>query len=378
MSTPQVVSGQADLSAEADEVRSEIAAVTRQLFDDKSPMSTVRALANDDLGFSEDVWAALAGLGFVGLEIDERYGGGGMSFAELAAVLREAGRRLTPLPLLSTAVLGAAALQTAGSPAQQAAWLPEIAAGRRRVTIGLGASLIRHDGATVSGRVSGVLDAAHVDGIVMELATSDGPALILVPASDPALTISPVPTYDQTRRLSDVRVDGLRLASTEPLQEADAAATIAWLTDRASTALAVDSAVGAESVLQLTVVYAKQREQFGRPIGSFQAIKHHCSNMLIAVQTARVAANAAVRELPSSPGASTKWASIAKSHAADAYAEVAGQGIFVHGGIGFTWEHDMHLYLKRAKLNQALFGTSAWHRERLARLVIDDEGGTRD
>jgi alkylation response protein AidB-like acyl-CoA dehydrogenase len=378
MSTPHALSAQADLSSEADQVRSEIAAVTRQLFDDKSPMSAVRALADDDLGFSEDVWTALAGLGFVGLEIEERYGGGGMGFAELAVVLCEAGRRLTPLPLLSTAVLGAAALQTAGSPAQQEAWLPEIAAGRRRVVVGLGGSLIRHDGATMSGRVSGVLDAAHADGIIMELATSDGPTLILVPSSDPALTISPSPTYDQTRRLSDVHVEGLSLASTEPLPAPDAASMIAWLTERAATALAVDCAAGAETVLQLTVDYAKQREQFGRPIGSFQAIKHHCANMLIAVQTARVAANAAVREMPLNPGASSRWASIAKSHAADAYAEVAGQGIFVHGGIGFTWEHDMHLYLKRAKLNQALFGTSAWHRERLARLVIDGEGGPHD
>ena len=280
----------------------------------------------------DELWKTAAELGWLGLEIPEAHGGSGMGFDLLAPVLDELGRGLASIPFVSSVVLGAAALRF--SPFGDE-WLPAIASGEKRVAVALDPY---------------VLDAVDADAVLvvaddrMHLAT---------------VTVTAVPTYDVTRRLAEVRVDELGEGFGD-------AALIAWLRERAAVALALDSHGGARRAMEITVEYAKQRMQFGRPIGSFQAVKHHCANMFVAVETTKVAADTAVREIAGEPGHPTRWSSIAKAHAADAYVDVASLGIAVHGGIGFTWEHDMHRFLERARLDQALFGTSAWHRDRIA------------
>jgi alkylation response protein AidB-like acyl-CoA dehydrogenase len=184
------------------------------------------------------------------------------------------------------------------------------------------------------------------------------------------VTVEVLPSIDATRRLCNVTLD---LAVGEDWllgKRGEGRSIIDRVIDRAAAALAVDSVGGAQRVLEMCVDYAKQRMQFGRPIGSFQAIKHRCADMLLLVETSKVASERAAEEIAETPGEPSAAAAIAKAYACDAYAKVGGDGIQTHGGIGFTWEHDIHLYFKRAKLNQVLFGDPAWHRARLASMVL--------
>ncbi|HKE75879.1 MAG TPA: acyl-CoA dehydrogenase family protein [Acidimicrobiales bacterium] len=350
-----------------DDAHAQLRDLARKVFADRSPTTAIRALADDTLGFDPELWRTAAELGFTGLEIGEEHGGAGMSFREAAVVLDEMGRGLVPLPVLSSVVLGTGALLAAGSPAQQAEWLPAMAAGERRLAVAIGPD--RHDVRVAGDRLHGsapfVLDAHAADGLVVQA----GGKLYLVPLPASGVTVTPAPMLDRTRRLADVAFDG---AEVEPMPgSTDGASVVDWLLDRAAAALALDSHGGARRAMEISVEYAKERVQFDRPIGSFQAVKHKCADMLIAVETTRVAADAAARDVAPRPDGPRRWPSIAKAHATDAYAFVAGAGISVHGGIGFTWEHDMHLFVKRAKLDQALFGTPAFHRERYARLLLD-------
>ncbi len=356
-----------------DDVLEQVSTVVAQVFDEQAPIEVARGLAEDAAGTDEGLWRTLGELGFLGLEVGDADGDGALGMAGLAIVLREAGRTLAPVPLLSSVVLGAGILRTAGSPSQRGDWLTGIGSGTRRLTVGFGQGVVR-DGEVLVGTIRGVLDGGTADALVVEVGGPDGSELWLLPRDTAGLTTEARATYDQTRRLTDVHLAGVRTRDVEPLVAHDPTAVIAWSIDRAATALAIDSAAGGRAAMELAVAYAMEREQFGRPIGSFQAIKHHCANMLVGVETSRVAAAAALREMPTEPGAHSHWASIAKAHATDAHAEIAGLAIYVHGGIGFTWDHDLHLHLKRAKLNQALFGTAAWHREQTARHLLDGRG----
>jgi alkylation response protein AidB-like acyl-CoA dehydrogenase len=368
-------------------LRAELRETVRAVLTERSAPDRVRALADDPLGFDPALWTTCAELGWTGLEIPEEHGGSGMSFRELAVVLDELGRALTPLPVLASVVLGTGAVLAAGDAEQRATWLPALAAGERRLTVALGGTSGRYDpdaagvrtvadgaGLRLTGAVAFVPDALACDAVVVAAGDASAPSLALVPTTARGLGVRPTPTHDQTRRLCELTFDDVAVPGDDVLGAVGGATgTIEWLLDRAATALALDSHGGARRALEISVEYAAQREQFGRPIGSFQAVKHRCADMLVAVETARVAAETAARELPSGPGARSVWPSIAKSHACDAYAQVAGDGIRVHGGIGCTWEHDLHLFVKRAKLDQAWFGTSAWHRERIAQQVVDAE-----
>jgi alkylation response protein AidB-like acyl-CoA dehydrogenase len=367
------------------DVREELRHVARTVIAEQCPSAKVRPLIGEPLAFGADLWQTFAELGWLGLEIDEEHGGAGMGFAELAVVLEELGRGLVPSPFLSTVVLGAPAIAAAGDAEQRRRWLPGIAGGSVNVAVALDPPERRGPGVRVErrggelrldGACRFVPDAGLADALLIDANEPTTP-LLLVAAGTPGMTIAPTPVYDQTRRLSEVRFDDVILGDEHhlgPAQQAPALRT--WLRERAAVALALDSLGGARRALEVSVDYAKQRVQFGRPIGSFQAVKHRCADMLVAVETARVAADTAVRELPGLGGPPSPWVPIAKSHATDAAVEVAGLGIAVLGGIGFTWEHDMHLYLKRAQLNQALYGTPAWHRDELVRLVAGREDRT--
>jgi alkylation response protein AidB-like acyl-CoA dehydrogenase len=368
------------------DVREELRQVARTVIAERCASAQVRALTGEPLAFDPELWRTFAELGWLGLEIDEEHGGAGMSFAELAVVLEELGRGLVPAPFLATVVLGAAAIAAAGDDEQRRRWLPGIAGGSVNVTVALdpperrGAGLHverRGDRLTLHGACRFVPDAGLADALVIDTDDASTP-LLLVAAGTPGMTIVPSPVYDQTRRLGEVRFDHVTLGDEHHLGTAERAPALrTWLRERAAAALALDSLGGARRALEVSVEYAKERVQFGRAIGSFQAVKHRCADMLVAVETARVAVDTAVRELPRLGGPPSPWVPIAKSHATEAYTEVAGLGIAVLGGIGFTWEHDMHLFLKRAQLNQALYGTPAWHRDELVRLLAIREERAR-
>jgi alkylation response protein AidB-like acyl-CoA dehydrogenase len=368
------------------DVREELRQVARTVIAERCPSAQVRALIGEPLAFDADLWQTFAELGWLGLQIAEEHGGAGMGFAELAVILEELGRGLVPSPFLGTVVLGAAAFAAAGDAEQRRRWLPAIASGSVNVAVALDPPERRGPGVRVErrggrlrldGACRFVPDAGLADALLIDASEPTTP-LLLVAAGTPGMTIVPTPVYDQTRRLSEVRFDSVVLGDEHHLGSAQQAPALrTWLRERAAVALALDSHGGARRALEVAVEYAKQRVQFGRPIGSFQAVKHRCADMLVAVETTRVAVDSAVRELPGLGGPPSPWVPIAKSHTTDAYVDVAGLGIAVLGGIGFTWEHDMHLFLKRAQLNQALYGTPAWHRDELARLVAGREDRTR-
>jgi alkylation response protein AidB-like acyl-CoA dehydrogenase len=307
-------------------------------------------------------------------------------------VLEEMGRAVMPGPFFSTVLLGGAAILRAGSPAQQAAWLPRIAAGEARATLALleesaewepeGVALAaragRSGGWTLSGTKLFVPDGHTADVLVVAARTAratraepaHGITLFLVPADARGVAAAPLPTMDQTRKLAEVTLRRVEVGPEAVLGPVHGGwAVLARLLERAAVALCAEMCGGAQRVLDLCTEYAKVRVAFGRPIGAYQAIKHRCADMLVAIENAKsityYAAWAADQEAPDAALA----ASMAKAFVSDAYRKVAGDGIQIHGGIGFTWEHDLHLYFKRAKGSEVTFGDATLHRERVARLL---------
>jgi alkylation response protein AidB-like acyl-CoA dehydrogenase len=357
-------------------------AVARRVLEKESSSARVRAVANEPLGYDGALWRTMAEMGWTGLAMPEAHGGAGYGFAEMSIVLQELGRHVTPSPFLSTAVLGAGVLLVAAGEGPGRELLPQIAAGDLRTAVV--ARFVSETsvptvhrtsrGYVLEGRAAFVLDGCGADLLLVVSPSADGSGgaeLFAVPASAAGVSRHLLPTIDMTRRLCDVTFDEVALPVDARVGRAgDERALVSWLIDRAAAALAADSVGGAERVLEMSVDYAKARVQFGRPIGTFQAIKHKCADMLLLVEASRVAAEEAAARSPDRPGEPSPAAAIAKSYACDAYAKVAGDSIQLHGGIGFTWEHDIHLFFKRAKLNQALFGDSSWHLARLADLLL--------
>jgi alkylation response protein AidB-like acyl-CoA dehydrogenase len=345
--------------------RDELRTIVRSVLAKESSSARVRSAVEEPAGYDASAWRTIAELGWVGLAIPEEHGGAGASFAALGVVLEELGRHVTPGPFLSTAVLGTGVLMDAGATEH----LPAIASGELIVAvsvpfIGGDYDVVERDG-RLHGTAGFVLDADSAGLIIVAAAGAGGPGLYEV-ARD-ACVVEALPTIDMTRRLCRVTFDGVT-----PDAKLDASDDVLdRLFDRAAVALSADCAGGARRVLEMTVEYSKQREQFGRPIGSFQAIKHRCADLLLLVETTQVAVEDACEKIDGpNPVERRTAASLAKSHAGDAYAFAAGDAIQLHGGIGFTWEHDLHLFLKRAKLNQTLFGDSHAHRERLASMIL--------
>jgi alkylation response protein AidB-like acyl-CoA dehydrogenase len=315
--------------------------------------------------------------------VPAEYGGAGLGFVELALLLEETGRALLPEPLFSTAVLGAGALLLAGSEAQRRRWLPEIAAGRCRTAL----ALLEEDGrwgaegiALPAGRLTGtkrfVLDADRADLLIVAARSGgrgeDGVTLALVEARTPGVTLRPTAFVDLTRRVAQLRFEGVRVDESELLGPEGAAwPVLSRLLDLARAGLAAESLGVAERVLELCVAHARSREQFGRPIGAFQAVQHRCADMLVRVELARSAVWRAAWSLAAeSPAEAHVAASMAKACAGEACREVAAAGIQVHGGLGFTWEQDLHLHYKRAKANELLFGDGPACRELVAASLL--------
>lgn len=349
------------------------------------PISYVRQMMEDERGYSDELWKKMAELGWMGLIYPEEFGGSGLNMVDLVVILEEMGRAAFPGPFFSTVCLGGLAILEAGNPEQKQKYLPEIAAGKSKATLAMLEQEARWDdkgikmparkvkkGYSLNGVKLFVPDAHVSDIFVCAARTADGPVLLLVDRQQSGVTVTPLKTMDQTRKLCEVRFDRVQVGAEAVLGTPGKGwEALSRILDRSKVALCAEMCGGAQKVLDMSVEYAKMREQFGRPIGSFQAIQHKCANMLVQVESAKsatyYAAWAVANDAPEAPLA----AAMAKAYCSDAYRQVSAEGIQVHGGIGFTWEHDMHIYFKRAKGSEVTFGDATWNRELVAQYTLD-------
>jgi len=337
----------------------------------------IRELAGSELGFEQSDWEEMAELGWTGLALPEQWGGQGLGIVDLAVLFEELGYSLAPSPLFSSTIAGLV-LAAWGSDDQRERFLRPLAAGEVRGTPALwdaGTTAqpwdftmeAREDGDAVvlDGEKVLVLDAAAADFLLV--ATADGRRHIV--ARDAAgVTVEPATSIDLTRRLYSVRFEGVKVGAGDSLPGDDADY---WpVLHRLCVALAAESTGIAQRALEMAVAYAKDRRQFGRPIGSYQAVSHRCAQMLLETENARSAVYGAAWAADADPESLPLAASMAKAYASDAGWRVPDASIQVHGGIGFTWEHDLHFFLKRGKANASLFGDAKWHRERVADAVL--------
>jgi alkylation response protein AidB-like acyl-CoA dehydrogenase len=319
-------------------------------------------------------------LGLQGLAIPEEYGGSGFTYVELIVVLEEMGRSLLCAPYFATIALAANAVLTSGDDAAKKELLPGIATGDTIATLaftedngrwdegGITTTATRAgDGWTLDGHKMFVLDGHVANLLVVAARTPAGLGLFAVEGDAPGLTRTPLATMDQTRKQARLELAGTpgRLIGAD----GGASAGLSRTLDLAAVALAAEQVGGAQRCLDMSVEYAKERVQFGRPIGSFQAIKHKCADMLLEVESAKSAAYYAGWAAAESSDELPVVASLAKAYCSDAYFHAAAENIQIHGGIGFTWEHDAHLYFKRAKSSELLLGDPTYHRELLAQRI---------
>ncbi|RSM55802.1 acyl-CoA dehydrogenase [Actinoplanes sp. ATCC 53533] len=390
------------------EEQAQLRGVLRDFFAATSGPDDVREHISAPRGFDEALWSRLAGeIGAQGLAIPEEYGGSGFSFAELAVVLEEAGRVLACGPLLSTVVLAGYTLLLSDDRAACHRYLPAIAAGSRTATV---AGYDDHSDLTATREAGGwvgdghadfVLDGAGADVLLLAARTGAGTGLFACEAGAPGLTRRARPVLDGTRPQALVT---LRQTPLTPIAARDATAVVARVLDIGRAALAAEQVGGSAHALDATVAYVAQRHQFGRPIGSFQAVKHRLADLLVEIEAARsAAAHAAAcvtgtpnkvarppdavagtpnkvaglpdavagspNEVAGLPGELAVAAGVAQVVCSETYRRAAAEYVQLHGGIGFTWEHPAHLYLRRARSAEVLFGTPDEHRARLGELL---------
>ena len=340
----------------------------------------LRSVASDLLAKDAAVdWPLLAEAGWTGLEAPENVGGAGAGFGEVAVVLQEMGRAATRSAYIGGTVLSVGTLIALQPSATRDALLSDVATGAVRTAVALSRDGQDVDasapfciepssaGLRITGRSEFVPDADGADRLLLLANAADAPVVVVATAQASGLSVTPQPTVDETRRLSVVVADGAMVDESSVWRfDGDPGTRVRRLLDRAAVAVACDSVGLAEAMLSATVSYAAVRHQFGRPIGSFQAVKHACADMLVRVCVARQLVNAAVATLADARDASAA-ASMAKSYACAAAVDVAGKAMQLHGGIGYTWESGIHVYLKRALLNRSLFGSPAEHRRHLAK-----------
>lgn len=362
----------------------------REFLEEECPVTYARQMMEDEKGYSPEKWHKMAELGWLGLIFPEEYGGAGLDMVDLTVVMEEMGRVVLPGPFFPTVLLGGMAVLLGGSEEQKRRLLPEICKGSHKATLawleesgtwepsGIGLTARREQNTYVlEGTKLFVHDAHNADWMVVAARTKPGDdtlgiSLLIVEGGQPGIRTRVMKTMDQTRKLCEVMFDRVRVPANCLLGEEHGGwPLLERVADRAKVGLCAEMCGGMEKVLEMSVAYAKVREQFGRPIGSFQAIQHKCANMLVQVESSKSATYYAAWAVANNTADAHLAASMAKAYCSDAYRTVAGEGIQIHGGIGFTWEHDMHLYFKRAKGSEVTFGDATWNRELVAREVLD-------
>jgi alkylation response protein AidB-like acyl-CoA dehydrogenase len=361
----------------------------RKFLDSECTTKFVREMMATDAAVSDAFWQQLADNGWLGITYPEEAGGSGLGLVDLVVLMEEVGRAVMPGPYPATVLLGGAAIAAAGSPQQQREWLPRIAAGESKATLALTEPNARWDAAgitatareargsfTLSGTKMFVPDAHLADVLVIAARSRDGStledgvSLFLVPKDAPGLAIRRLPSVDETRKLCELKLDNVTVPSSALLGELHRGwAPLQQVIDRAAVALSAEMCGAAQRVLDMTVEYAKLRVAFGKPIGSYQGVKHKCADMLVDIENAKSLTYYAAWAVDEGDAEASLAVSMAKAAASDAGRKVCAAGIQLHGGIGMTWEHDLQLYLKRAKADEVAFGDASWHRERVARLM---------
>ena len=364
-------------------------ATARKFLENECTSGFVRARMEEPAGVTDEFWAKLAEQGWLGLVYPEEHGGSGLGFVDLTVLMEEMGRVVMPGPFFSTVLLGGLAIREAGSPAQQKEWLARIAAGRARTTLAWTEPSARWDAAGVTcaaredkggfvlnGTKLFVLDAHLADALVVVARTGEGKtpeegvSLFLVPKGTRGVEVKLLPTMDQTRKLCEVTFKDAAVPADALMGvKGRAWPALARVVERATVALCAEMCGGAQRVLDMTTDYAKIRVAFGKPIGTYQGVKHKAADMLVDVENAKSLTYYAAWAVDENAPEAALAASMAKAYVTDAYRKVAGAGIQLHGGIGFTWEHDLHLYFKRAKSSEFTFGDATYHRERVAQLI---------
>ena len=359
----------------------ELRKTVRSFLESKSAETAVREQMETESGFDPAIWSQMGEqMGLQGLHIPEAYGGSGYGYVELGIVLEEMGRSLLCAPFFSTVVLAANTLIHSGDEAAKQAYLPGIASGETIATVAFTEPSGKWDEAGIAMPASGsgdsytltgtkmfVIDGHTANLIIVAARTAGGVSLFAVEGNAAGLTRTALSTMDQTRKQAK-----LEFANTPAKligAEGKGWDTLNTVLDLAAVGLAAEQVGGAQKVLEMAVEYAKVRVQFGRPIGSFQAIKHKCADMLLEVESAKSAAYYGMWCASEMNDELASVASLAKAYCSEAYFHATAENIQIHGGIGFTWEHPAHLYFKRAKSSELLFGDPTYHRELLAQRI---------
>lgn len=351
---------------------------------------------DDPPGYSKPMWKKMAELGWLGLIFDEKYEGMGLSFVDLGVIIEETGKALLPSPYISTLVLFGTGIISGGTEKQKKKILPAIASGDLIGTL----ALLEESGGLEPGDINLdagaggedyilngikllVPDAHAADSMVVAARTTKdgdparGITLFIVDTNTPGVSIKPLKTMDMLRRLSEVTFQNVKVNKEQILGRiGEGWPLVQSVMSAACAALSIEMVGGAQKALDLSVEYAKVRHQFGSPIGSFQAIKHKCAEMLVNLETARSAAYYATWAIAESSPDMAMAAGVAKAWCSDACPKILEDAIQVHGGIGFTWEYVLHMYFKRARANQASFGNAAHHREQIM-CRIESQGESR-
>jgi len=371
----------------------------RQFLAAECPMPQVRRLMETETAFDTALWSKFAEQGWTGIIFPEKYDGFGLGMVEMAAALEEMGRALVPGPFISTVLLAGTLLDHAGNEEQKRKYLSAICRGEARSTLALleqsaswdldavqlegkglpkGGSL-PDGGYQLNGEKLFVSDAGIADFLLVAARIEGELAVLIVPGNAPGLEKMATPGMDLTRRLYRVSFTNV-VASPESLlgrgerarQALEAALEVACL------GLVAEMVGGLQSLVDLTVAYAKTRKQFGRPIGTFQAVQHQCADMLALLEGSRSALYYAAWALSENDPAARTAISVAKAYASEAYRDAGNKSIQVQGGMGFTWENDAHLYYRRAKASEIAFGDATYHRERIAQSLIDRQPSKRE
>ncbi|MED5465615.1 MAG: acyl-CoA dehydrogenase family protein [Myxococcota bacterium] len=372
-----------------DDTQTLLQTTAREWVSERSPVGRVRDLraARDPVGYSPTLWQEMASLGWAGVHFPEELGGAGLGFFDLCLVLEAVGRRLMPEPFVSSVLLGAGALLYAGSPSQQDTWLPKVASGEATLALGfeeagsrynhhhVGLRAARSEGGyALSGEKVHVLDGGSADALLVsarlegERDAAEGLGLFLVEAEASGMTCDPQWRVDG-RGSVVVRLEGVQVPESSLVGEPGrGGAVLDWVMDRACIGLAAEMLGASTEAFDVTVNYLREREQFGQPIGGFQALQHRAARLLMELEMARSAVLGAARAVDEGSERISELASLAKARCADVVNHVTNEAVQMHGGIGMTDEHDIGFFMKRARAAGSLFGDAAWHRERWAAL----------